>query len=378
VTPDLTAPVHQPVYQHSRLTAAAQMTAIQQIVSTGALGSADPQPEVTALERLTAERCGRTDAVAVASGTTGFQLALRTLDIHPGDEIIIPELGWISVGGAAWEAGATVTVAPVDDTLTARWADLAPLLTARTRAVVLTHMRGRPAVDAARIAAELRERSVALIEDCAQAWGVPGAGGLGDAAVFSTQTYKLIATGEGGVVCGDGPLVAAVRRLAGYAVPGGLTDGRPVWWLNHRIDRIAAALAMPQLAYLDELMADLRILQRAIADELATAPEADGVCTDQYGPSNGSVVGVWASTAEAARALGDRLRQAGFNVWSLTARDAHAADAWPVRPAHRRVDLHRYLDVAVPWVSAASRTSFIAALRQALHADREQSLGAHE
>jgi len=120
------------------------MTAIQQIVSTGALGSADPQPEVTALERLTAERCGRIDAVAVASGTTGFQLALRTLDIHPGDEIIIPELGWISVGGAAWEAGATVTVAPVDDTLTARWADLAPLLTARTRAVVLTHMRDGP------------------------------------------------------------------------------------------------------------------------------------------------------------------------------------------------------------------------------------------
>ncbi len=67
----------------------------------------------------------------------------------------------------------------------------------------MAHLRGMPATEMERIAVELRERGIPLIEDCAQAWGVRtvdgrAAGARGTVAVFSCQAYKLIAAGKAG------------------------------------------------------------------------------------------------------------------------------------------------------------------------------------
>lgn len=105
-------------------------------------------------------------------------------------------------------------------------------------------MRGTFTPDIPCIAAELERAGITLIEDCAQAWGVPAAGTYGRAAVFSTQQWKLIATGEGGlVVTDDVELVTTMRAMSGDTQVR--LEG-PRWRSNVRMPEITAALALPQ------------------------------------------------------------------------------------------------------------------------------------
>ena len=148
-------------------------------------------PFVGQFEEAVAKYISSKHAVAVSSATAGFELVLRTLKIGAGHEVIIPEFGWTSLGAVAAAVGASVRVAPVDESLSAPWEAIEPLLRPQTRAVILVHMRGHPAKDVALIAQQLRARHVWLIEDCAQAWGTKAAGrhvgSFGDFGVFSTQ-----------------------------------------------------------------------------------------------------------------------------------------------------------------------------------------------
>src|SRR5690606_27060747 len=120
---------------------------------------------------------GRAQALAVSSATAGIELALRALGAGPGAEVVIPALGWVSVGAAVEATGAAVRVAPVTANLTPSWDGLKPLVNPDTAAVIVAHLRGMPAAEIERIALELRGRGIPLIEDCAQAWGVRTANG---------------------------------------------------------------------------------------------------------------------------------------------------------------------------------------------------------
>jgi hypothetical protein len=247
--------------------------------------------------------------------------------------------------------------------------------------VVLAHLRGRAAPDTARIAAELAARGIPLVEDCAQAWGArtPDGRRAGTAAVFSMDTYKMISTGEGGVVAVDDTLATRMRLIGGLAwVPA----DEPQWRGNARMSEPTAALALPQLRHLDSLVDQLRPLQRRVAEVLAAAPGLRDVTpqdTDtDTDTGNGGLAGGWADRAQDARGLAAALSRAGFRAWWPGPGDLHHAAHWPAGAAHPTVDVRRYLDIQIPLLPADRHTPFTETLAAVLadwHADTHPAGG---
>lgn len=353
-----------PIYQYSMLTAAEQATLATTMISAGSAAPAGT-PYVPELERAVAARIGRAAAVAVASGSSALALAIRGLNIGPGQEVIIPEVGWVSIGAAVTNSSATVRVAPATATLTPGWEQIEPLITPATAAVILAHLRGRPAPGISRISAELAARGIPLIEDCAQAWDVSAdgrpAGSWGTAAAFSTQTYKMIATGEGGLLLADDlALLDRIRALAGDTRQ---PSHDAVWRSNHRMTELSATLAQPQLDHLSVLTGSLRRLQRHTVTTLAALDGPRAVLPElqDIPATNGSVVGLWLSTPERAHRLANAYQHAGMRSWWPGPGDLHTANAWPSKPGCHIIDVRCYLDLQIPWLPEDQHLNFAAA-----------------
>ena len=122
-------------------------------------------------ERGWAAYCGRKHAVAVANGTVALQLAIATLDLAPGDEVIMPTFTIISCASAVVQSGGIPVVVDAEpDTWCMDPNQVAEKITARTRAIMPVHIYGHP-VDMDPIE-ELAERNgLAIVEDAAEAHG---------------------------------------------------------------------------------------------------------------------------------------------------------------------------------------------------------------
>lgn len=140
--------------------------------------------------------------VPSSSGTAAIHVALGALDLNPGDEVVVPpvtDMG--SVAPIALCGAVPVFVDVEPQTFNLDPADLAKKITARTRAVMVVHVWGRPAnLDAVRKV--IGNRDIAVIEDCAEAHYVRYKGRLlgtmGDFGCFSFQQSKHITCGDGG------------------------------------------------------------------------------------------------------------------------------------------------------------------------------------
>lgn len=156
-------------------------------------------------ERAFAAYTGCRHAISLANGTLALELALYTLGIGPGDEVIVPARTFIASASCAVARGATPVIADVDpitQNLTAE--TIRAVLTPRTRAIIAVHLAGWPC-DMDPILDLARARNIKVIEDCAQAHGATykgqPVGGLGDMAAFSFCQDKIMTTGgEGGML----------------------------------------------------------------------------------------------------------------------------------------------------------------------------------
>lgn len=236
-------------------------------------------PEVEAFEDEFAAFCGVTHCVAVANGTDALELSLRGLGIGAGDEVItVPNAGMYSTA-AILATGATPVFADVDPrTLTITAALARAQVSARTRAVIVTHLFGRMA-PMKELCALARLEGFVIIEDCAQAHGAlqggVRAGAWGTAAAFSFYpTKNLGAVGDAGAVATrDSDLAAQIRRLRQYGweqkyhsmVPGGR---------NSRLDELQAAVLRVKLAYLDQWNQRRRRVAACYAEHLSHADVA--------------------------------------------------------------------------------------------------------
>lgn len=240
-------------------------SATSSILGTGA---------VDLLEREAAELLGHRHGLALPSGTAGLRVALAALGVGHGDEVIVPAFDWGAATAAATSLGARVVTARVEaPTMGISATDVAAKSTARTRAVVVTHLFGVPA-DTAAVRAVLRP-DVAIVEDCAQAFGARSVGrpvgALGDAAVCSFGPGKIIDAGEGGLVaCSDHDvhlrMVAATQHPAGQVVRG--VDAPDLTNLAARIHPVAAVMACHELTHLDAAL-ELRARARRRVAEVA-------------------------------------------------------------------------------------------------------------
>jgi dTDP-4-amino-4,6-dideoxygalactose transaminase len=161
--------------------------------------------ECRLFEREFAEWIGTSRAVALANGTVALDVALLALGIGPGDEVVVTPRTFIASASCVVNAGATPVFADVDrDSGNISAETIAPVLTDRTKAIIPVHLAGWPA-DMDPILALARERSLKVIEDCAQAHGARykgrSVGSIGDIGAWSFCQDKIMTTGgEGGMV----------------------------------------------------------------------------------------------------------------------------------------------------------------------------------
>lgn len=158
-------------------------------------------------EKEFAEWTGTRHAIAVANGTLGLELALRSLGIGPGDDVITTPKTFIASASCVIAVGARPVFADVDresQTITAE--SISRVLTPATKAILLVHLAGWPC-EMDDIMELARSRGLKVIEDCAQAHGATykgrQVGSIGDIGEFSFCQDKIMSSGEGGMLTLD-------------------------------------------------------------------------------------------------------------------------------------------------------------------------------
>jgi len=221
-------------------------------------------PELPAFEAALAQYHAVPHAVAVSSGTAGLHLALLTLGIGQGDEVIVPSFAFIAVANAVLQVGATpifTEIDPVTLNLSPNAAEQA--ITPRTRAILVVHTFGVPA-DMDSLYAIASRHNLLIVEDACEAIGAQfgdpphsrRAGSFGHLAVLGFYPNKQITTGEGGAILSHDPAHAA--RLRSLRNQGRIPSGD---WLdyaepgyNYRLSELACALGRTQLSRIAEIL----------------------------------------------------------------------------------------------------------------------------
>lgn len=231
--------------------------------------------ECAGFEREFAGYVGRRQAVLTSSGTAALWLALKTFGVKAGDEILVPSHTAFPTVEAVCVAGAVPIFVDVDDSYTVDLNDAAGKISPRTVGFVPVHLYGHPA-DLPGIQRLCAERSLWLLEDCAQAhgaaWQGRRVGGFGRAGAFSFYPSKnLTVMGDGGLLVTDDDDVAArCRRLRDH---GRLhKDVHAEAGFNLRFNEIQAAVGRVLLRRLDAMNDHRRALAARYRTGLAGLP----------------------------------------------------------------------------------------------------------
>jgi len=225
-----------------------------------------------------ARYCGTRFALTVSNGTTGLHLALASLGVGPGDEVIVPDLPFVATANAVAYTGATPVLADIDpDTLCLDPASVKSKLSPRTRAIMPVHLYGHPAdMDALN---EIADASgIAVVEDAAEAHGAEyrgrRVGSLSRCAVFSFYGNKVITTGEGGMLTTDDPdLYRRARRLRDHAMSPERRYFHEERGYNYRLTNLQAALGVAQLERIDDFLSRRAEIMNWYHAEIPTSAE---------------------------------------------------------------------------------------------------------
>ena len=212
----------------------------------------------TQFEQRLAELLGIKHVVAVTSGTAAIFLALASLGVGPGDEVIVPDVTFIATANAVSLTGATVVLVDIDPkTMTMDPEAFARAITLRTKAVIPVHVSGR-AADLTAILNIARAHGIHLVEDAAEAlmsqFKGRALGTYGMLGCLSFSPQKLITMGQGGaILTNDDRLHTRLRELKdqGRPVRGtGGDDAHPSVGYNFKLTNLQTAVGLGQLGSL--------------------------------------------------------------------------------------------------------------------------------
>ena len=198
-------------------------------------------------------------AVSVHNGTEAIHLALLTLDLKPGDEIIVPDFTFIATANAVKYIGATPVLVDVDPyTWNIKAEDIEKSITNKTKAIIVVHIYGCP-VEIEPILKLAKKHNLFVIEDAAEAIGAEyknkKAGNLADIATLSFFGNKTITTGEGGMVLLNDPIYAKkARQIKGQGVSPSQRYYHPVLGYNFRMTNIQAAIGCAQMERIESIL----------------------------------------------------------------------------------------------------------------------------
>ncbi len=226
-------------------------------------------PKVVEFERELERRCEVEHAAAVSSGTAALHLAVLALDLSPGDEVLVPAYTFPATANVVALAGLAPVLVDVDpETMNVDPERIR--VGPRTKAILAVHLFGRPA--------RLEQLpDLPVLEDAAGALGARRAGracgGLGLLGCLSFHPRKIVTTGEGGAVTTDDDGIAeSVRRLRNHGWHSLTPPDMPAPGLNYRLSDILAAVGLPQIRRLDELLAERTRIAAGYAERLRDLP----------------------------------------------------------------------------------------------------------
>ncbi len=210
-------------------------------------------------EEKFANYIGAKYATGVCNGTIALHLALITLGIGEGDEVIVPTLTYIaSVNAITYVGAKPVFCDSLRDTWQMNPTDVKHRITGKTKAIMAVHLYGHPC-EMDELVQICKENNIFLIEDCAEAIGSEykgqKVGTFGDISCFSFFGNKTITTGEGGmIVTNDETLIQRAKHFKGQ----GLANFREYWHdvigYNFRMTNIQAAIGLAQLERIDSFI----------------------------------------------------------------------------------------------------------------------------
>ena len=166
----------------------------------------NPRSKVVKFEEMVREKTGSKYVLAVNSGTSALVAALVAAGVGPGDEVIVPAYTFFASASAVVVAKGIPVITDIDETLTLDPVAVEKNITRKTKAILPVHMLGLPSKmdEICKLAAKYKLK---VIEDTAQAFGGKYKGKylgtLGDFGCISLDAYKVIGTGEGGLVLTD-------------------------------------------------------------------------------------------------------------------------------------------------------------------------------
>ncbi len=247
----------KPLYQKH---ADKYMAAVRRVLESGwyILGT-----EVESFETEFAEFIGARYCVGLASGLDALSLALRALDVGPGDEVIVQSNAYIASVLAITEQGAVPVFVEPDEYYGIDADKIESSISERTKAILPVHLYGQPC-DMERISEVAAKHNLYVIEDCAQshgaAWCGKMTGVLGSIGCFSFfPTKNLGAFGDAGaIVTDDIELAGKIRLLRNYG--SAKKNDNEVEGVNSRLDELQAALLRVKLSYFEEILEDRKRL----------------------------------------------------------------------------------------------------------------------
>jgi perosamine synthetase len=232
---------------------------------------------ITRFEQEFAALCETHTSIAVCNGTVALHLALLTLDVRPGDEVIVPSLTYVATANAVRYVGAEPVFVDIDpDTWCIDPKRIEDAITPRTKGIIAVHLYGHPA-DMDQINHIAGVNGLWVVEDAAEAplatyKGRP-TGGLAPIATFSFYGNKIFTCGEGGALTlSDSGLELRARTLRGQGMDPKRRYYFPVTGYNFRLTNVACALLCAQLERRELIMGRRRELYALYRTMLESVP----------------------------------------------------------------------------------------------------------
>ncbi len=252
-------------------------------------------PFTQKFEKEFAKWVGKKYGVACSNGTTAIHLAVTSLGLGPGDEIIIPDFTIMCSASMPILSGVKPVLVDVDKYWCMDPTKIEEKITRKTRAIMPVHMYGNPANMEA-ILKIAKKHNLYVIEDACAAHGatVGGkkVGSMGDVGCFSFYASKNITSGEGGMIVTDDENVANMARILrsqGFEKPRFI---HRYIGFNYRLTDIQAAVAYAQFEKIDKKIKRRQEIARHYQKLLKNVPEIEIMQSPPWGKSTFWMFGV--------------------------------------------------------------------------------------
>ncbi|MEM2971965.1 MAG: DegT/DnrJ/EryC1/StrS family aminotransferase [Candidatus Bathyarchaeia archaeon] len=222
-----------------------------------------------------ARLCNVKHAVAVNSGTSALEIALRTLKVKAGDEVLVPTNTFTATAATVVFAGAKPKLTDINSkNLCIDLENIRKNLTSKTKGVIVVHIGGLICPEIEEIRELCQDKKLFLIEDAAHAHGSTinqkPAGSLGDAGCFSFYPTKVMTTGEGGMITIDNSETAEKARILRDQGKENFNSNIIVeLGYNWRLPEISAAIGLTQLKRLPEIIEKRNAIAKYYDDALS-------------------------------------------------------------------------------------------------------------